>query len=52
VPILSVQTERSVDMLLHGKKPLVEVTLYLACLYQFCGRRNSGCFWMYKQIML
>ncbi|KAG2623485.1 hypothetical protein PVAP13_3KG063500 [Panicum virgatum] len=35
------RTERSVDMLLHGKKPLVEVTFYLSCLYQFLGMRNS-----------
>ena len=42
MPILFLQTERSVDMLLHGKKPLVEVTFYLACLYQFFGTTVWG----------
>jgi hypothetical protein len=47
--IFFMQTERSVDMLLHGKKPLVEVTFYKPCIEFFFYRwRIHGYFWWYK----
>ena len=47
------QTERSVDMLLHGKKPLVEVTFYIYNMYlpdSRCGVFRDT-FWWYEQIV-